>query len=1185
MYLKRLELKGFKSFPNKTDIIFKEGITSIVGPNGSGKSNISDAVRWVLGEQSIKSLRGDKLEDVIFAGTNTKKPMNYCEVSLTIDNSDNKLDLEFSEVTIKRRAYRNGEGEFFINNKGCRLKDIRELLLDTGIGKDGYSIIEQGKVDEILSNNPINRRKVFDEACGISKFRYKKQEAERNLKHTKENLERINDIYIEIENQLKPLFSQQSKAKKYLELNDKLKTIEVNSYIKEVEGLEIELNEINKHKDLLEHESKEFDKQKNLIENSINEINKEIEDIDENINKSQEFINTIKSIISQKDSQVSILNERINNCKIDIEKKYKEIKEIEEKLNNNVICSKDLQIKYEEEGTEKVKKLEIQINDIEIKNSNDKAKIEDINKKIEDLKDDIINILNKKQEESSRLSTLNANHENINTRKENIDIDINEINKEICNKNNELKSIKKVYELNNNEVNSLKSKEQDIKSKLNDLIIKDNELSKEIQNKRYSLNDFTSKLNIYVEMENHNEGFNKGVKEVLKNKNLQGIHGALGQVVEVDSKFEKAIESALGAYMQNIITNDEHSAKVAINYLKKNNLGRVTFLPLNVIKSNKIDIRNIKSNTKIIGIASDLISYNDKYKNIFENILGRTIIIDNIDNGIKFAKETGHKFKVVTLDGEILNPGGSLTGGSFRTNGNILSRKRLINEYSEKINTIKYTINDLSSKKEEYLRNIDSAKDELNKLEIKIKELEKSIIIEGSNINKVESEINSLELSINKLIKEKNGLDNNLNYTLEKIDLVNNEILSLENKHINIKDSIDNLTKNLKDSSGLYEVEKLKYDNLNLELVKNKQIVETLLNDIKRISNEDKELKSKLENISLELQKQEKETTKLKEEIIIEETEKESLNTQLIDKSRALDNKKLSKDGLKNKLDELNKEFKGTDRKYIELKESLFKVQGRLERLKSTHESYINQLFEKYEMTLVQAKEIKDENIKIDKKLLENIKREIRNLGNVNIDSIKEYEEVKERYDFYSEQKQDLEQSIEAIENLIKDLEENMKVEFKSKFEEINENFKVVHKRLFGGGKGELNIIDKENILESDIEITAQPPGKKMKNLNLLSGGEKALTAISILFSILLTKPTPFCILDEIEAPLDDANIYRFGEFLKELSQDTQFISVTHRRGTMEASDYIYGVTMQEKAISKVLSLDIKEVNKFTDVI
>ena len=476
-------------------------------------------------------------------------------------------------------------------------------------------------------------------------------------------------------------------------------------------------------------------------------------------------------------------------------------------------------------------------------------------------------------------------------------------------------------------------------------------------------------------MENHNEGFNKGVKEILKNKNLQGIHGALGQVVEVDSKFEKAIESALGAYMQNIITNDENSAKLAINYLKKNNLGRVTFLPLNVIKSNKIDIRNIRSNTKFIGIASDLISYNDKYKNIFESILGRTIIIDNIDNGIKFAKETGHKFKVVTLDGEILNPGGSLTGGSFRTNGNILSRKRLISEYSEKINAIKHNINNLNIKKEEYLKNIDNTKDNLSKLETKIKEYDKSIIIEGSNINKVESEINSLKLSIDKLIKEKNGLDNNLNYTLEKSELVKNEILDLESKHANIKDSIVNLTQNLKEISELYEEEKSKYDDLNLELVKDKQIVETLLNDIKRISNEDKELKLKLENINLELQKQEKETTKLKEEIIIEETEKESLNTQLIHNSRTLDNKKLSKDGLKNKLEELNKEFKGTDRKYIELKESLFKVQGRLERLKSTHESYINQLFEKYEMTLVQAREIKDENIQIDKKLLEASKK------------------------------------------------------------------------------------------------------------------------------------------------------------------------------------------------------------------
>ncbi|MEG1141529.1 MAG: chromosome segregation protein SMC, partial [Clostridia bacterium] len=761
MYLKRLELKGFKSFPIKTDILFKEGITSIVGPNGSGKSNISDAVRWVLGEQSIKSLRGDKLEDVIFAGTDTKKPMNYCEVALTIDNSDNKLELDFTEVTIKRRAYRNGESEFFLNNKSCRLKDIKEILLDTGIGKDGYSIIEQGKVDEILSNNPVNRRKVFDEACGISKFRYKKQEAEKNLRNTKENLERINDIYIEIENQLKPLFSQQNKAKKYIEINEKLKMIEVNSYICEIEGLERELSQINKHSQLLDNESNEVEKQKLLIEKSSRDINKDIEDVDGSINKSQEYINTIKSVISQKDAQVNLINERIKNCKNDIERKYKELNDIKEKLSNNKLYlneSKNNRIKKED----KIKILETQLKEIEEKNSDKKSRIENIANNVENLKDDIINLLNKRQEANSKLSTLIANTENINTRTKNIDLDIEELKVKLKVKNEVLINIESICKEKSEELTNLKIQNNNINKELSDLTIINIDLDKKIQNNRYNLNDYNSKLNIYIEMENHNEGFNKGVKEVIKNKNLQGIHGALGQVVSVESKYEKAIESALGAYMQNIITDDENCAKVAINYLKKNNLGRVTFLPLNIIKSNKIDARNIKCSTKFIGVASDLVSYNEKYRNIFESILGRTIIIENIDDGIRFAKETGHKFKVVTLDGEILNPGGSLTGGSFRTNANILSRKRLINEYNERIRLVETDILTLNNKKEKCIINISRTKENIAKLETNIKELDRYILIENSNINQIEDEKKSLQISIKKLENEKNGLDSNL---------------------------------------------------------------------------------------------------------------------------------------------------------------------------------------------------------------------------------------------------------------------------------------------------------------------------------------------------------------------------------------------------------------------------------------
>ena len=732
---------------------------------------------------------------------------------------------------------------------------------------------------------------------------------------------------------------------------------------------------------------------------------------------------------------------------------------------------------------------------------------------------------------------------------------------------------------------SLKNDEVKTNNDFNILLNKSNNIEKQIQDSKYSLNDYKSKLNIYIEMENHYEGFNKGVKEVLKNKNLQGIQGALGQVIEVPSKFEKSIEASLGAYMQNIITNDESSAKFAINYLKKNNLGRVTFLPMNIIKSNKIDTRNIKVGTSFIGIASDLIKFDDKYRNIIENILGRTIIIDNIDNAIKFAKENNHKFKVVTLDGEILNPGGSLTGGSLRVSGNILSRKRLINEYKEKIELLKAEIDRLYIEKNEVDNNTKIIKEKLKQISIDINSLDKEIIIENAELNKFKEEIKSLKISVEKLENEKDGLGSNLEYILEKSKLIKDDILSIDTKHDENKLQIESLTNKLKEYNSLYEDDKLKFDNLNLNLVKHNQIYESIIRDIQRISEENKTLENKYVQIEKSLNDKTIETSKLEEDIVIEETEKISLNKQLVDNTRSLETKKLSKESLKEKLEDLNKESKNIDRQYIDLKESLFKVESKIERLKSNREDHINSLFEKYEITLDQAIEMKDDNLDVDKRYLENIRKEIRNLGNVNLDSIKEYEHIKERHDFYSEQKKDLEQSIEVIEKLIYELEENMKKEFESNFNKINENFKFVYKRLFGGGNGELKIVDKNNILESDIEITAQPPGKKMKNLNLLSGGEKALTAISILFSIILAKPTPFCILDEIEAPLDDANIFRFGEFLKELSNDTQFISVTHRRGTMEAADYIYGVTMQEKAISKVLSLKLKEAEEIIDAL
>ena len=1133
MYLKRLELKGFKSFPNKTDIIFKEGVTAIVGPNGSGKSNVSDAVRWVLGEQSIKSLRGEKLEDVIFAGADKQKPMNFCEVALTIDNSDNKLNVDYSEVTIKRRAYRNGESQFYLNNKSCRLKDIKEILLDTGIGKDGYSIIEQGKVDEILSNNPVNRRKVFDEACGISKYRYKKNESERNLKNTKENLARINDIYVEIENQIKPLYNQQVKARKYLDLSEQLKKIEVNNYIREIQKIENQLKEINSQYEALIKELDNTDKSKIDFEESSKEINTQIEEVDKSIEKASEYINSIKSVIDKKDYEINLLNQSRENSSKKIQRNIEELEKINKSSKEN---KENLGKLYKEkENNEKnINELKSQLNIFIEKNEINKNKIGTLNEKIETLKDDIIELLNEKQDVSNKLTTLNANKDNIDQRNESIESEIKEINDKVKEKEVLLEDLKEKINNKKEKLNDFKEKINNYYERLNSLKEENHNLSNKIQNNNYSLKEYTSKLNVYIDMENHYEGFNRGVKEVLKNKNLKGIYGALGQVVTVEGKYEKAIEAALGAYMQNIITADENSAKAAINYLKHNKIGRVTFLPMNIIKSKKIN--NIQSKTPFIGIASDLISYDEKYRDILENILGRTIVIDNIDQGIKFARETGHKYKVVTLDGDILNPGGSLTGGSLKTSGNILSRKRLINEFNEKINNTK-------------AENID--------LEEKVLSIEKELV----------------------------DCKENINYTMEKKSILENQIKDIDNNHAENKETIENLNKELNKENEIYENEKSKFDSINLQLTKDKEILKSQNADIERIKAYLNELSNKISLIDKENKDEESEIKEIDEKIIIENREKENLKTQLNDNNKNLENKKIARENLKQKLDENNVKLKDIDKQFMELKESIFKVESRIEKLESNKEANNFKLFEDYNLTYLQAIELRDDEIEINKKILDTLKKDIKSLGNVNVDSIEEYKEIKERYDFYSEQKEDLQKSIEAIEEIIKDLEEHMKIQFKEEFAKINENFKYVYNRLFGGGEGNLTILDQANILESDIEITAKPPGKKMKNLSLLSGGEKALTAISILFAILLAKPTPFCILDEIEAPLDDSNIARFGTFLKELTSKTQFIAVTHRRGTMEAADYIYGVTMEQRAISKVIALSLNEAEEITDVI
>ena len=1182
MYLKKLELKGFKSFPDKTEIIFEKGITSIVGPNGSGKSNVSDAIRWVLGEQSIKSLRGEKLEDVIFAGSHKKKHMNYCEVALTIDNSENILDIDYSEVTIKRIAYKSGESEFYLNNKSCRLKDIKEMLLDTGIGREGYSVIEQGKIDEILSSSANNRRRVFDEACGISKYRYKKLEGEKNLKNAKENLDRINDIYLEIEGQIKPLESQKNKAVKYLEIKNELKMLEINKYLKENEATVKELSETNSHKEILNSQMAAIDKDKNKAENEIVDYEESLLKLESKISDQSTNIFTFKSEIEKREANFNLLNEKILNLDANIDNKNKEIIKLDSSLIKN---SKDIGelLADKEELSLKLKTLLQEKSKVEEKIKEQTQALRANEESSDKYKDAILNHLNDKNNKNLKLSAFNTNLENMKTRNSAISNDLSELEEKISKKNEEIVLKLELKENITKRLCDLNLEKKSIEENLNKCIVNHKLSINEEQKLNLMINECASKLRIYYDMEKQYEGYNKGAKEVLKNKALRGIEGSVAEIINVSKEIEVAIEIALGGYLQNIITQNESNAKDAIQFLKERNFGRVTFLPLSTINGKALREDELPKVDGVIGIASRLINFDEKYDKIIDFILGKTILVEDVDIAIKLGKLTNHKYKIVTLDGEVFSAGGALTGGSIKNNNNILSRKRLIDELEVEKENFKEKMSNIVRDKIALEEKVDALTVSLTGFDEKIQDQKLRDITVDTETKSLEQEIKSLEVDIHKLKKEDSSIKENMNYTQELCSKLSEEINQLTKECVELEEKILKLSQDKVSFKSSYEEDLDVLNKNNLEITKYSETLNSKNKDIVRIQNDIKNLEKSVFETKAEVENFEKNRQDFNEEILIVKVEKQELvelyNAAIV----KLDEYKLKKEQLLNKLKLNKQEFKLIEDKHQKLRESIYKLELRMDKLSNNQEMYYTRLWEEYELTHMDALEFKNEEVIIDKRKIENLKSDIKRLGNINIDSIKEYEEISERYLFYKTQKEDLEKSIDTIENFIKDVESNMKNEFSLNFEKINNTFVNVYSKLFEGGYGELKILDIDNVLDSDIEIIAQPPGKKLKNINLLSGGEKALTAICVLFAILLTKPTPFCVLDEIEAPLDDANIYRFGEFLKELSNKTQFITITHRRGTMECSDYIYGVTMQEKAISKVVSLKLEEAQMLTN--
>ncbi|MBN1038165.1 chromosome segregation protein SMC [Clostridium botulinum] len=1182
MFLKSLDIRGFKSFADKTELKFNNGVTAVVGPNGSGKSNISDAVRWVLGEQSVKTLRGGKMEDVIFAGTQYRKPVGLAQVSLTLDNSDKKLSTEYSEVTVSRRIFRSGESEYLINNKKCRLKDVINLFMDTGIGKEGYSLIGQGKIESILSGRPEERRALLEEAAGIVKFKSRKEEAEKKLANTDGNLVRIRDIISTYSERIEPLRIDKEKALKFNLISEDLRKNEVSLLVKYIKIKEDELkefdNELRDKNTLIDEKKRELD----LLREKLKSLEEKINLLEKETEEEKTYYYKLKELISEDSKDIELNKERIRNLKEKISKNDKEIeglvlkiKEVEEaKINLNVYLKNYL--KDQEEKNEVIVNLE------KIKLTLLKEQ-EEMEKELSKLKEDEFELLRSNSE------TKNA---------------ITLINKEILLKEEKKAELEKSYEFIKHNVaingvtyqnllNKIMSDKKDIssleeeisrdKSAMASLMTKLNNKQKELTD----LNNLVTKLeankNILENLEKQYEGYNRSVKYLMEAINKGLINNAkntkiLGEIFKVDKEYEIAIEIALGSIISNIITENEESAKKLIKYLKEHRLGRATFLPLNIIKGKKLILDN--SITKIegyLGIASEIVSYESTYTNILDHVLGRTIIAKDMNSALQIAKNGNCRYKIVTLDGEVISPGGALTGGSiYAKHSSVLGRKREIEEILLKIDVTKKSC--VIVEKE-----ILEVREDVKKIDEEILNKRDEVHYKNIEITKKQGEAERLKNDTNKFRDNLEITKNEFQRVEKDIDKLNSdfenkksEIKVIEDKNTFNKDRYLKLEESIKEKNNDIDKNTNKITDIKINKATLDETIQNEKNQFIRLEKELNELRVKEKTLLIENNNSNENLINLENDIKSKLTATNENNVKIESLEKQLKHKELEKEKLKEsslKQDNLiTNMFEMINLKERDInKQEVIKAKKEMEK-----DNYYKKLNEELELTYVEALDIAEdiENEEEIKELTKKLKMQITSLGTVNLASIQEYEEVKEKFDFMSSQEKDLECAKEELNSVIQEMTVKIKDLFKENFKVLNKTFNETFRELFKGGSAELILCDGDE-LTANIDINVEPPGKKLQNINLLSGGEKVLSAIALLFSILKMKPTPFCILDEIEAALDDANVYRYAEFLTKFSKNTQFIVITHRKGTMEVSDIIYGVTMEEKGVSKVVSVDL----------
>ena len=1184
MILKALEMQGFKSFPDKTVLEFNKGITAVVGPNGSGKSNISDAVRWVLGEQSTKTLRGSKMEDVIFSGTDVRKAKGFAEVTLRLDNTDRSLNKDSDEVSVTRRYYRSGDSEYLVNGESARLRDVNELFMDTGLGRDGYSIVGQGKIADMVSPKASERRDMLEEAAGISHFRYRRGDAIKRLAQAEENLVRLRDILSELESRVGPLKAQSEKAQKFIVLAGERKNLEIGIWLNTIDKTGEKMRDQEHKIEIAEASHKEAQDELSKIGEMIDKAADGTRDINIKLEEIRNSASGFEEKLSDIDSQIKVAENSIlhNNETIErINRDKAAENETEQNIDAAVSAARECIQKAEEqiadatrqmdelskqeetyrlsssEFSDRAAALSGEISALSVRLADCRVTAETANSSIEEIRSRISAI-------DESMGTRKDDYDALLKRKADAEASLKEIQDEIVSVKNAIDGYTLRFENRGKKADSVKLA---------------------IDEKQRELHKGQDRVRLLEDLEKNMEGYFGAVKAVMKESGrgaLRGIYGPVSQLIAVKDEYSAAIETALGAAVQNIVVDNETDAKRAMGFLKEHRAGRATFLPITAIKGRVLSEQGLDDQYGFVSIASDLVSYDNKYSEIIRWLLGRTAVAEDIDSAIAIAKKYSYRFRIVTLDGQVINAGGSMTGGSRVQNAGILSRGNEIERLKGSLASMQKELDGMLSDYKLLSEDASAAKAELEGAEGDLLRAKEENIRREGELKLASDKLASVSSGVKELLEEKETLEKRIESVSSGAEAARSQIDELKETLENKEKELESITGDSKTLQKNREEVASKAAEIRLRIVSLQKDVEANTDEITRLKNRKTGHLDRLSELDGEIREIEEKNDELRALTERLSADEKALKANHGDAQNQINELISQRDELEKQANDLRLHERAKSEERERLSGDIARLEERKIAMRNEYDNLTSKLYDEYQLTRREAAalEIEIDDYSLAAKRLAELKSQIRALGSVNVSAIEEYKEVSERYEFLSGQINDVETSRAELNKMIDDLTGKMAEQFREQFNRINSCFGQTFIELFGGGKAELRLEDERDVLGSDIDIKVQPPGKNVQNINLLSGGEKGLSAIALLFAILKVTPAPFCIFDEVEAALDDVNVSRYAQYVRRMTKNTQFILITHRRGTMEEADVLYGVTMQEKGVSKLLELKTAEMAK-----